>query len=74
MRRSLLCGCGRHLEAWNEERLSSEVLAHLGRVHTVMELGEAQIRERIAAHSYRYEYVELSAGDAEPDEGDVPGY
>jgi len=39
-----------------------------------MEHGEAQVRERIAAHSYRYEYVELSAGGAEPDEEDVPGY
>ena len=30
---------------------------------------EAQVRERVAAHSYRYEYLEeVYAGGAEPDE------
>jgi len=69
MRRALLCGCGRHLEASDEEALFSEVLAHLGREHSIMEHGEAQeVRQRVAAHSYRYELVEVYTGDAEPDE------
>jgi predicted small metal-binding protein len=70
MRWALLCGCGRHLEAWDEEELSSEVLAHLRREHPLMDQQqEAQVRERVAAHSYRYECVEeVYAGSAEPDE------
>jgi hypothetical protein len=69
MRRAMLCSCGRHLEAYDEEALSSVALAHLGREHPMMERGEAQeVRQRVAAHSYRYELVEVYAGDAEPDE------
>jgi hypothetical protein len=34
-----------------------------------MEQAEARIRESVAAHSYRYEYLEeVYAGGAEPDE------
>ena len=58
MRRALLCGCGCHLEAWGEEELVSEVLVHLGREHLVMKQQQAQVHERVATHSYRYEYVE----------------
>ena len=70
MRWALLCGCGRHLDAWDEEELSSEVLTHLGREHPLIDQQEeAEVRERVAAHSYRYEYVEeVYAGHAEPDE------
>jgi predicted small metal-binding protein len=69
MRRALLCGCGRHLEASDEDELFREVLAHLSREHSIMEHGKAQeVRQRVAAHSYRYELVEVYAGDAEPDE------
>jgi predicted small metal-binding protein len=69
MRRALLCGCGRHLEASDEDELLREVLAHQAREHPIMEQGEAQeVRQRVAAHSYRYELVEVYAGDAEPDE------
>ena len=66
MRRALLCDCGRHLEASDEKELFSEVLAHLGREHPIMDRGEAQeVRQRVKAHSYRYELVEVYAGDAE---------
>jgi hypothetical protein len=34
----------------------------------MVEHGEAQLRQRVAAHSYRYELVEVYGGDAEPDE------
>jgi predicted small metal-binding protein len=70
MRWALLCGCGRHLEALDEEELASEVLTHLGLEHPRMDQQqEAQVRERVAAHSYRYECVEgVYAGSAEPDE------
>ena len=34
-----------------------------------MEIGEAQeVRQRVKAHSYLYELVEVYAGDAQPDE------
>ncbi len=59
MKRALLCGCRRRLEASDEEKLVSEVLAHLRREHPVVEHGEARVRERVAVHSYRYECVEV---------------
>ena len=69
MQRALLCGCGRHLDASDEDELLSEVLAHLGREHPIMDIGEAQeVRQRVKAHSYLYELVEVYAGDAQPDE------
>lgn len=68
MQWALLCGCRRRLEASDEEKLVSEVLGHLRREHPVVEHGEAQVRERVAAHSYGYECVDVYAGDAEPDE------
>jgi len=59
------------LEAWDEEELYSKVLTHLELLeHPRMDQQqEAQVRERLAAHSYRYECVEeVYAGSAEPDE------
>jgi SOS response regulatory protein OraA/RecX len=58
------------LEAWDEEELAREVLTHLWREHPLIEQQEeAQVRERVAAHSYRYECLEeVYAGHAEPDE------
>jgi predicted small metal-binding protein len=67
--RAVLCSCRRHLEAADEEELFREVLEHIKREHPVMELSEAQLREVVAAHSYRYELVEVYAGaGAEPGE------
>ncbi len=70
MRRALLCGCGCRLEAWDEEELVREALVHLGREHLVMEWQQgAQVHQLVAAHSYRYEYVEeVYVGSAKPDE------
>ena len=68
MKRALLCGCRRRLEASDEEKLVNEVVAHLRREHPAEEYGEARVRERVAAHSYRYELVEVYAGGAEADE------
>jgi predicted small metal-binding protein len=55
VRWALLCGCRRHLEASDEEELLGELLAHLEREHPAMEHRKWQVRERVAAHSYRYE-------------------
>ena len=70
MQRALLCGCGRHLEAWDEEELASKVLTHLRWEHPGKEQQQhSQVRGHVAAHSYRYECMEeVYAGGAEPDE------
>ena len=68
--RALLCSCRRHLEAVDEEELFREVLEHIRREHHVMELSEAQLREVVAAHSYRYELVEVYAGAAGAEPGE----
>ena len=68
MQRALLCGCRCRLEASDKEKLVNEVLAHLKREHPEEERSEARVRERVAAHSYRYECVEVYGGSAEPDE------
>ncbi len=59
---ALLCSCRRHLEGADEEELFREVQEHIRREHPLMELSEAQLREVVAAHSYRYELVEVYAG------------
>ena len=60
--RALLCSCRRHLEAPDEEELFREALDHMRREHPMMELSEGQLREVVAAQSYRYELVEVYAG------------
>ena len=67
--RAMLCSCRRHVEGADEEELFREILEHIRCEHPVMELSEAQLREVVAAHSYRYELVEVYAGGgAEPGE------
>jgi predicted small metal-binding protein len=68
--RALLCSCRRHLEGADEEELFREVLEHIRREHPMMELSEAQLREVVAAHSYRYELVEVYAGAAGTEPGE----
>lgn len=68
--RAMLCGCGRHLEACDEERLVERVQAHLRRVHPdhiVASLNREQIREIVATHAYKLEYALVYEGN-EPDE------
>lgn len=66
--RALLCGCGRRLVAADENELCEKVRDHLKREHPVTDVDEARAREIVAAHSYCYEYAEVYAGVAEPDE------
>jgi predicted small metal-binding protein len=63
--RALLCSCRRHLEALDEEELVREVLEHMRQEHPLMEFNEAQLREVVAVHSYRYELVEVTSGAAD---------
>lgn len=59
--------CGRRLEAASEEELIREVLDHLRREHSAGSLGEAEARELVAAHSYRYERVRVYPEGSGPD-------
>lgn len=67
--KALLCGCGRHLEARDDERLVREVLYHLGRDHPGVEFDESRVRRMVSEHSFRYECVEVHAGGIGPEEG-----
>ncbi len=66
--RALLCGCGRRLVAADENGLCEKVSYHLKTEHPVMDIDQAQVRQIVATHSYCYEYAEVYAGAAEPDE------
>ena len=69
--RAMLCGCGKHLEAGDEERLVERVQAHLRRFHPdhlVASLDRKQIREIVATRAYKLEYALVYEGDDEPDE------
>ncbi|MGH3087428.1 MAG: DUF1059 domain-containing protein, partial [Rubrobacteraceae bacterium] len=66
MRALLYCGC--HLEAADEEELVREVLDHMRREHPVGDLDEAEAREFVEVHSYRYERIKVYADGIGPDE------
>jgi len=55
--RALLCSCKHRLTASDNEALCEVVLDHLSDHHSVMTLGEEQIREAVAAHSYEFNEV-----------------
>lgn len=70
--RAMLCGCRRHLDAADEERLLEKVVEHLRRDHRLARIDEARVRETVAVNSYHYECVELPADTAEAVEGYGP--
>jgi len=63
--RALLCGCQQRLAASDEEGLFRRLLEHLEE-HPVVTLGEAEIREVVAARSYEFE--EMAVVGADPEE------
>lgn len=66
--RALLCSCGRRLVAADEDELCEKVRDHLKSEHPVTDVNEVRVRKIVATHSYCYEYAEVYAGVAEPDE------
>ena len=67
--KAMLCGCGRYLEATDDDGLVAEVLVHRGREHPAAALAdEEQVRQVVGAHAYKVEYVAQYAGGAGPDE------
>ena len=70
--RALLCGCQQRLTASDEEGLFGRVLEHLDEYHPVMTLGEAQVREVVAARSYEFEEMAVVGADPEEEFGINP--
>ena len=69
MMKALLCGCGRRLEANEDEGLYERVVAHLEREHLAAHVDREVARGMVASRGYRLEYAAVYAnGTAAPDE------
>lgn len=67
MVKALRCGCGRRLEAEDDEGLLGRTREHLRGEHPAAALEEAQLRAFVA-HSFKLEYAAPYAVGDEPDE------
>ena len=67
MVRALRCGCGRRLEAGNDEELFGEVSKHLRREHPATAMKDGQVRAFVS-HAYKLEHASPYAGGEGPDE------
>jgi hypothetical protein len=66
--RALLCGCGRRLEADQDEKLCERVVAHLKRDHLTAYVDREVVRGMVAARAYKIEYVVPYPNGSGPDE------
>ncbi len=66
--RALLCGCGRRLEADEDERLCDQVVSHLKRDHLTAYIDYEVAREMVASRAYKVEYAVVYTNEASPDE------
>ena len=66
--RALLCGCGRRLEAGEDERLCERVAAHLKTDHLTAHVDPELVRGMVAARAYRIEHVVIYTNGSGPDE------
>ena len=71
MVRALRCGCGRRLEAGDDEELFGEVAKHLRREHPATAVEDVQVRAFVT-HAYKLEHAAPYAGGEGPDEGFGP--
>lgn len=67
MVKALRCGCGRKLEAGNDEELFGRVSNHLRREHPSTALEDGQVRAFVS-HAYTLERSAPYAGGEGPDE------
>ena len=67
MVRALRCGCGRRLEAGDDEELFGRVSGHLRREHPSSALGERGVRAFVS-HAYTLEQAAPYADGEGPDE------
>ena len=54
---AMLCGCGRRLEAVNDEGLVREALSHQRREHAIYVADEEPVRRVVKENAYRLEYA-----------------
>jgi predicted small metal-binding protein len=66
--RALLCGCGRRLEADEDQRLCERVVAHLERDHRTAYVNPEVVRQMVASRAYKIEYVVIYPNGSGPDE------
>lgn len=67
MVRALRCGCGRRLEALNDEELFGEVSSHLRRKHPATAVEDGQVRAFVN-HAYALDHAAPYADGEGPDE------
>ena len=66
--RALLCGCGQHLEADENEGLCERLVSHLKRDHLTAYVDYEVARGMVASHAYEMEYAVVYANGSGPDE------
>lgn len=65
---AVLCGCGRRLEADEDERLCERVVAHLKRDHLAAHVDRGLVRGMVATRGYKIGYVKAYPNGSGPDE------
>jgi predicted small metal-binding protein len=70
--RALLCSCKHRLAASDNEELLKALVDHLSEHHPVMTFSEEQIRELVAARSYKYNEVVVVGANPEEEFGFEP--
>jgi predicted small metal-binding protein len=55
--KAMLCGCGKHLEAANDEGLVREALTHRRQEHTMYVADAEPVRRAVKENAYRLEYA-----------------
>jgi hypothetical protein len=65
---ALLCGCGRRLEADEEEQLCGRVSVHLEEDHHASYVDRGVVRGMVASRGYKLERAVVYANGTAPDE------
>jgi hypothetical protein len=66
--RALLCGCGRRLEAVEDEGLCERVVVHLTRDHGSAYVDCELVRRMVVDRAYKIEHVVIYSNGSGPDE------
>lgn len=68
MTRALLCGCGRRVEADEDQKLCERVESHLRRDHRTAHVDREVVRGMVVSRAYKIEYATVYANGSGPDE------
>jgi predicted small metal-binding protein len=66
--KALLCGCGRRVEADEDEKLCQRVVDHLERDHLSAHVDREVVRGMVVSRAYKIEYATVYANGSGPDE------